>query len=277
MPVWVERPGKMRHETALAVAVVLAALVPLGAAAAGTGTVGQAAGTNATDGNATVTPGERLSGVVGVQGAELEGEVERRAFGLQVARAGSERARAAVVAERVAALRERVGSLEERKAALAAARENGSLSEGAYRAQLAAVAARSRTVGALANRSSEVASGLPAGALAASGVNATALAELRQSARNLTGPEVAALARSVAGPGVVGPVDASPPGMGGATAGNATETPDRDDTAGTPDGAGTGTAPDGAGVTPDGNVTASEGTATATDATDTPTSGAGGQ
>jgi hypothetical protein len=254
----------MRHETALAVAVVLAALVPLGAAAAGTGAVAQADGTNATDGNATVSPGERLSGVVGVQGAELEGEVERRAFGLQVARAASEDARAAVVAERVADLRERVGSLEQRTEALAAARANGSLSEGAYRARVAELAAQSRTVEALANRTGEVASGLPAEALEARGVDTAALAELRQSARNLTGPEVAALARSVAGPGVGGPMAASPPGVGGPTAGTTTGTPDGEGS--TPGDTATDV-PDGAGMTPDGNTTGGNATA----------SGAGGQ
>ena len=55
-------------------------------------------GTNTTEGNATVAPGERMSGVIGVQKAEVEGAVDRRAFGLQVASAASTQGKAGVIA-----------------------------------------------------------------------------------------------------------------------------------------------------------------------------------
>jgi hypothetical protein len=253
----------MRRATLLAVAVVavLVALPVAGAAAAGGGPVAQT--DNATNATNATSPGERLSGVVGVQGAELEGEVETRRFGLQVARAASEDARAAVVREQLGEVREGVETVRQRKAALDEARANGSMSEGEYRVRVSELAVRGGTVAELANRTSETAGGLPAAVLEANGVNVTAIQRLQQEAGNLTGPEVAAIARSIAGPGVGRPVGVprgppGSPGVPGDATGtpdgadrNVTETPDGNVTGGT-DGNTSDTADGDTGGTPDG-------------------------
>ncbi len=206
-----EIPGQvrrtMRRVPLLAtVAVVLAvlALVPFGGLAAGEGVVAQVDG-NETVGNgsdAEAAPGERLSGILGVQGAEIQNEVESRAFGIQVAQATSENARAGVVADRLASIEERINELEERKARLERARENGSLGDGAYGAQVAQVAAEMAGAKQLVNQSANASQGLPADVLAERGINASAIQSLSQRASDLGGPDVAAIARSIAGPGV---------------------------------------------------------------------------
>lgn len=153
----------------------------------------------ATDANTSVAPGERLSGVVGVGKAELDGEVESRAFGLAVARADSDEARAALIAAKVNETHERVANLSERRAALRDARANGSISQGEYAARIAELAARSQNVERAANESAEAAEGLPDELLQSKGVNATEIEDLRENARELSGDEVSEIAREIAG------------------------------------------------------------------------------
>ena len=76
--------------TAVAAAVIAGAVT---AAPAGP-PIGQT-GTNATGANGTtdLSPGERLAGVVGVQSAEIEGEVESRAFEVALRRSENPRVR----------------------------------------------------------------------------------------------------------------------------------------------------------------------------------------
>ncbi|MDS0278949.1 hypothetical protein NDI85_14200 [Halomicroarcula sp. S1AR25-4] len=149
--------------------------------------------------NATVAPGAQLAGAVGVQGAELGGEVEARAYGISVAKANTDNARAAVVAEETGELEVRLEALRQRKAALQQARENGSMSEGEYRARTAQLHAETRTVERLATQTNETASTLPAEALEAEGVDMAAVRSLADRSEELTGPEVAEIARSIAG------------------------------------------------------------------------------
>lgn len=153
----------------------------------------------ANESNASVAPGERLSGVVGVSEAELEGEVESRAFGLAVARADSDEARAELIAQKVNESRERVENLSEQRERLREARENGSISQGEYAARIAELAARSDNVQRTANDTANASEGLPADLLESKGVNASSIQQLRDNARNLTGQEVAEVARSIAG------------------------------------------------------------------------------
>ncbi|QIO21293.1 hypothetical protein [Haloarcula sp. JP-L23] len=149
--------------------------------------------------NATVAPGAQFAGAVGVQGAELGGEVEARAYGISVAKANTDNARAAVVAEETGELEVRLEALRQRKAALQQARENGSMSEGEYRARMAQLHAETRTVERLATQTNETASTLPAEALEAEGVDMAAVRSLADRSEELTGPEVAEIARSIAG------------------------------------------------------------------------------
>ena len=155
--------------------------------------------TNRTAGNDTAEPGAQLSGVIAVGEAELDGEVEDRAYGIRIAEANSSAAKAAVVAEQVNATERRVDALAAERAELEAARENGSMREAQYRSRVAALHAESVTAARMVNRTNETASGLPAETLEANGVDVTAIRSLSDRAQNLTGPETAEIARSVAG------------------------------------------------------------------------------
>ncbi|MXR21389.1 hypothetical protein [Halobacterium bonnevillei] len=157
-------------------------------------------------------PGAKLAGVAAVQGAEVEGEVEKRSFGLQVAAANSNASKASVVARQSQTLEAQLTALQERKAELEAARENGTISESRFRGEMAGLAARVSTLQQLTNATAETARGLPAAALADRGVNASSLDRIRTSARNLSGPDVAAIARDIAGPPNV---SVGPPANGG--------------------------------------------------------------
>ena len=171
-------------------------------------------GANATD-NGSVPPGSQLTGVIGVQKAEIEGEVESRGF--EIALRGASNAsnanasKAAVVANQVADLEERLARIEQRRDELRQARENGSISHGEYRARIAEMAARSATVKRLANQTENASEGIPAEELDAKGINASAIRELKRNARNLTGPAVAEIARSIAGPGAGKGLGRGPP------------------------------------------------------------------
>lgn len=211
-----------RDAVLLSVALVLAAvaMVPIGALAAATD--GTAAHDEQAGNETDVAPGEHLSGVLDVGEAELETEVDSRAFGIQIARAATQDAKAAVVGEQLGDIEERLAALEERKQALQRARENGSMTEGAYRARIADLAARTTGLERLANETARTAGELPADVLAERGIDASAIRTLESRAAELGGQDVAEIARGIAGPSVgeapgkAGPGDRGPgePGPG---------------------------------------------------------------
>jgi hypothetical protein len=207
---------------ALAALVVLLVTAPVAAMAGVGSSAGSSDATHSptaqTDGangsSDVVAPGERVAGVVDVGEAEVDHEVEARALGHAFDRADSNASKAAILATTVEDIDERLATLEERKEALQRAHENGSLSDGRYRAEIAGVAARISAVQDLANRTGQAASGLPADVLEANGVNVGAIETLRSQAGNLTGPEVAAIAQDIAGKSAgrgFGPGDRGPP------------------------------------------------------------------
>ena len=207
-----------------AIPAIMAVLLAVSAIAVVPGAMAQRTETETATENETVEPGAQLSGVVGVQEAELNGDVEERAYGIRIAQANTDDAKAAVVAEQLNRSEQRVAELEERRAELEAARENGSISNGQYRAQVAQLHAESRTVERVNNQSDETASELPAETLEANGVNATAIRTLSERASELSGPETARVARTIAGASVG--TDARPDGVdrrGDAENGTATE------------------------------------------------------
>ncbi|WP_424001690.1 hypothetical protein ACOZ4I_17095 [Haloarcula salina] len=191
----------MRRATPVTVALLLVvsalAAVPVATMAQETATDAERAAKNA-----TAAPGAQLAGVVGVQEAELDGDVQSRTYGHRVARAATDDAKAAVVAEQLTDSRQRLAELERRKQSLERARANGSMTTGEYRAKVARLHAETRTVERLVGQTNETASRLPAAALERNGVDAAAIRTLAQRADELSGPEVAAIAREVAGPGV---------------------------------------------------------------------------
>jgi len=147
-------------------------------------------------------PGAQLAGVVGVGEAELDGEVDSRAYGIRIAQANTEDARADVVADQFGDVEQRLTDLETQRDELGAARDNGSVSEGEYRAKAAKLHAESKNARRLANETNETASELPAEKLEARDINATAIQTLSDRAGNLTGPEVAEIARGIGGDNV---------------------------------------------------------------------------
>lgn len=195
--------------TAPLLAVALLLLVGMAVPAGGAATVAPGTGdhaaqeetpTETNESSAPPAPGAQFAGVVAVHAAEVEGEVDGRAFGIRVARANSNDSKAGVVADKFGDLEQRLAALAERKRALAEARENGSISEARYRAEVAALAARTAAVERQINQTEAATHDLPRGLLESKGVNATAIERLRNDSQHLAGPEVAAIARSVAGP-----------------------------------------------------------------------------
>lgn len=213
-------------------ALVVAALFVTPAAALGLGGSPQAAQAtttaqgNTTATNATIQPGEQLAGVVGVQGAEIDGEIEGRAYGHAVAAARNNNSKASVVADQVERLETRLTELRERRDSLQEAHANGSLQGGQYRAQMATVAARIGQVERQLNQSQQFANGLPENARSAAGLNVSALETLRTQAHEMRGGEVAEIARSVAGRGVGrGPAHAGGPPADAPGQGNGPDNP----------------------------------------------------
>jgi len=221
MESWGQRRDKM-VETTPVIAVVLVVLAAVGAvpvaALSDTGVGPQQATTTdaVNETNESLAPGERFAGVVGVEAAEIEGELEARTFGQRVAAAKTNESAAAVVAAEVDELDERLSELDARLQELERAHGNGTLSEGEYRARLAQLYARQRALQRQVNQTEYVAREFPAATLEAKGVDVAAIRALRSRASELSGPEVAAIAQSIAGKnagaGIGGPPEqAGPP------------------------------------------------------------------
>jgi hypothetical protein len=176
----------------------------------------EANGPNATaaeNGTANETsPGAQLTGVVGVQKAEIDGEVRSRSFEISLNRSDDNDSKAAVIAGQVTDLESGLEELRDRKNELDRAHENDTITGGEYRARIAEVATRISTVRRLVNQTANASRGIPAEKLEEKGVNASEIRKLGNDARNLSGPEVAAIARGIAGPGVGRGLGQGPPG-----------------------------------------------------------------
>jgi len=198
----------MNRPTILSGTALLATLVVLATLAGGvTAAVGPAATapqvaangtTNTTAENATA-PGAQLAGVVGVQQAEVDGDLDNRTFGLRVANADSDEERAAIIAERQNNTRARLASQTDRLAELREARANGTISNAEYRARVATVAAQAADTERDAAQLNRTARKLPDAVRERANINVAAIEQLRGDARTLGGPETAAIARSVGG------------------------------------------------------------------------------
>lgn len=198
------------------IAVVALAVALLGATSlvvAASGGSGIVSDSHEPNENASIQPGERLAGVVGVQGGELEGDLAERTFGLKVAQAASDEAKADVVAAQLNDNVDRLESIEERVDALQAQRDAGEISEGRFRAEIAAIAVEQQTFDRLMDRTEAAAADLPEALLLDRGINVEAINDLRDRAGDLDGLEVRDIARSIAGEGTgdpIGPTDGAP-------------------------------------------------------------------
>lgn len=195
----------MNRQATIAISLVLIALLAVipAAAAVGSGPLAQpdedtAQLNDSADENET-KPGEQFAGVVGVQKAEIDGEVNARSFGLQVAQAASNESRADLVEERLEKNEARLEALETRQEQLREQREAGDLSEGQYRAQMAQIAVEIQSIERTTNESAAAAEGIPTELLAERGVDTERISTLRTQASELRGPEVREIARGIGG------------------------------------------------------------------------------
>ncbi|MFB6195934.1 MAG: hypothetical protein ABEI80_07160, partial [Haloplanus sp.] len=161
----------------------------------GTGTTGS--GASASD--ESLEPGQQLAGVIGVQDAEIDGELKERTLATRVSRAESSPSKAAVVATELNQVRERLRTLRETQERLREARRSGELSRGEYRARMAITSAEIRTVRSMIVATEQVTRTLPAAALESKGVKRSEIDRLRRTADELRGPEIAEIAREIAG------------------------------------------------------------------------------
>lgn len=199
-----------RNATRLVALLAVLGLVAVPAAAATTGGFG-ATGADRVDESgaaedAEVLPGERLSGVVGVHGAEVDGEVEERTYGVKIARAATDEAKADVVAEQFDEVERRLDEHERREADLERRREAGEITEGQYRAKVAELSARTQTTRRMADASERTAVELPEETLSERGVTVEDIGILKERADELDGPGVREIATSIAGEDVGQPM-----------------------------------------------------------------------
>jgi hypothetical protein len=175
--------------------------------------------TNDTDLNNTTAnetrPGVRLAASVAVQHQELQGEIEHRSFGLEVAAAATNDSKAQVLNRTQQHLESGITELEQEQAQLNASLANGTISESQYQVRMSALVTKTSNLERMANSTSQTAETLPNETLEANGVNVSALMHIRTQAHNMTGPETAAMARQIAGNSVgmpMGPPQEMPRG-----------------------------------------------------------------
>lgn len=204
--------------TALLATLVVLATLAGGVTAATEPAAAPQVAANETTANATTTnataPGAQLAGVVGVQQAEVDGDLDNRTFGLRVANADSDEERAAIIAERQTETRERLATQRDRFADLRAARANGTISDAEYRGRVATVAAESANTERDAEQLNRSARDLPPAVRERNNITFTAIERLRADARTLGGPKTAAIARSIGGTTARNPMAGGPRGPG---------------------------------------------------------------
>jgi hypothetical protein len=154
--------------------------------------------------NVSLSFGEEISVLVSAQQTEVRNTVENEAFEIAFERDG-----APAVEKRAQALGERLNGVEERKQELERAREEGNISEGRYRAKMAKLSFDAEAVNSSADAVLEKAEGLERAG--ERGVNVENIRRLKQKASNMTGQEVARIARGIAGRAGMAPAGAGPP------------------------------------------------------------------
>lgn len=157
------------------------------------------------DDDESADPGAQLAGGVGAQAAELDAEVNERAFGQAIAEAaveGDTDALAALIADRMETGEANLTALSAELDALQSQYEAGELSEGEYRFRLATLEVERQSLLRTTGEALNATAGIPADAIDAHGINVTAMEQLREQAHTLGGEEVRELARQIAGPNV---------------------------------------------------------------------------
>ena len=189
---------------ATSVAVVPLAIADLGASEpeseTSEGESGTAENVQSTDElDDDLAPGEQFAGVVGVQQAELDGEISERAYGIKIASAQTDTARADIAGEQMADVDDRLDELEAVREELDAAYEDGEISYGEYRAKMAIAAAEQRTAERLANDTAAAVEQLDDELVAEHDVDVDEIRASAERAAKLGDTDVSEIVRSVVG------------------------------------------------------------------------------
>lgn len=162
------------------------------------------------DGPDDIAPGEQFMGSVGVENAELSGEIDERALGVRFAQAADANDTADLIAESVDNVSARLAEIEQGLDNLAAQREEGNISHGQYQAHVAQLEAERASLERMANQTAREADGLPAAMLEDRGINVTAIQTLKDHANELSGQEVREIAQQIAGSNIGQPASERP-------------------------------------------------------------------
>ncbi|WP_248515414.1 hypothetical protein [Salinarchaeum laminariae] len=150
-----------------------------------------------------VTLGQSISGFMQSTEASTEGDVDQGVYQAKYA-AANQTEKAALVEAQTNDLANRLAAIEERVENLKSQREN--MSPTAYRAQISGAAAQLQSIESSVNATETDA--------IASGVNTSKLETLRQNASELSGQQVASIARGLAGASNGGPPENPGNGQG---------------------------------------------------------------
>ena len=107
-----------------------------------------------------VTPGESVSGAVAAGDAEVQSDIEIRAFGHELQAADSPEERAELIAERLASDEATLDELNETAEELEAELEAGNITHGQYLAELTRIAVQGDSIERAMNMSANAAEGL---------------------------------------------------------------------------------------------------------------------
>ncbi len=154
--------------------------------------------TNATD-LADLSVGERISSIMSAQDAEVTAEFEQHTFGRAIANADSDEERAEIIAQRQAELNSSIEQDLSEKKELREAYKSGNISRAEYVSELSAQSVKAQNINESVESMKNATDGLPTEILKENGINTSALNTLRNEAAEMTGPEVAAVAQTIAG------------------------------------------------------------------------------
>ena len=149
--------------------------------------------------SSSTTPGEQISGVIAVQDAEHNGELDERRFGHHLDAAANDSERAALVATRTEHLSDRLDGIEAELDTIEGAFADDEIPAGHYQAKVAGIATERAILERSAQRNADVADRLPDVALRQAGIDDDQIAAQRQRAATVGGPHVEETMREIAG------------------------------------------------------------------------------
>lgn len=183
--------------------------------------------------NASTSLGGDISSFMQSSAAEIDGAVETGMWSAEFNATNDRSRQQRLVERRTDDLRTELNDLQERKEELINERDAGNVSEAAYKAQIGQLLGRINALKSAINATEPRAR--------QAGTNVDALEMLEDDAQNLTGPEIAAVARNTTG---VGNGSGPPDGVGNANGSNGVGNGDAsENVGGSPEDVGNGSGP----------------------------------